>query len=374
MGILSALFGAKAKKKDESLPNKVSVNTQGKVTDNRKRIFRGVADVNGLYPSELIMLAVAEKYATDDTNYPGYLSSAFEVMNPSKVLHELHAKGYLETSSSKDVLPDYTISDLKSLAASLNVQVKGKKADIISQLSQIDDKQIDNLVKKRKWKLTDKGISAINSNRYISYFLEKYKSDPFEIGVDIWSVNRDIVNNPRQPFRDVIYRQMNEKVNEAALEIMKNPMGGSYATHYYCDCTRAMALFLEEEKSYENAADMYFEYIFRYINIQNGLQFLISYKLLKGNRQAQKDLVEKFGTKAQLYDFQRKELLRFIDNLDKSNEDIRNMMIICFRRSGDSGIMEPDEVADYLFLALSGNDDAASNICKKAAMRATKKI
>ena len=98
------------------------------------------------------------------------MTHTYEISNPLKMLKDLHNRGYLETGSAKDCLPGFKLTELKEIAEALNVPVKGKKADIIDQLSSVSEDALSAFVKERTWKLTEKGAEALRVNPYIQYF------------------------------------------------------------------------------------------------------------------------------------------------------------------------------------------------------------
>lgn len=373
VGVLSSLFGKKDKNEDTQVQRTVPKIKKDAITTPTFHL-KGKPATNGLYPSELVMLAVAERYRIAETQFPGYLTYTYEVVNPLKMLKDLQARGFLKIGSPIDILPNFKLSELKEIAVSLGIAAKGKKADIISQLSEIDEEKLGKYVKDRSWKLTENGKEALKANPYIQYFLDKHNFNIAEIGVDIWSVNEEFVKDPKRPYRDIIYRQLNNQMNKASIAFQKNPMSGTTNTHQYCECYRMMGLFVEEEKSYMNAADLYFQYLFKRINVSAGLQLLISYQLFKNDKKYQMDSIKRYYDDIQLYPFHRTEILRLIDELGITRNDIRNALITSFVRTGDSGIMSVEEAADFIILELSGDVDKSRDLSDKLAKKAIKKI
>ena len=93
MGLFSSLFG----KKDNDKV-KAAVNFEAKKEESTLKPtlhLKGKPDVNGLYPSELVMLSYAEKYKTNETNFPAYLTNTYEIANPVKMLKSLQSKGFI---------------------------------------------------------------------------------------------------------------------------------------------------------------------------------------------------------------------------------------------------------------------------------------
>ena len=367
MGLFSSIF---RKKDDDKV--KVSVTTEAKTPILH---LKGKPDADGLYPSELVMLSYAEKYKTTETNYPAYLTNTYEIVNPAKMLKSLQAKGYIEVGGAKDALDGFKLPELKEMAASLGIAVKGKKADIISQLHEADEESLSQFVKDRTWKLTESGKAALDANPYIQYFLEKHPYNVTEVGVDIWTVNKDFVKNPKRPYRDIVYRQLNDQMNKAFIAFQKDPASGSANTFQYCECYRQMGLFVEEEgKSYINAADLYFQYIYKRINIHAGLQLLRSYTLFKGDKKYQNETIKRYYDDIQLYPFHKTELLRLIDELGIEGDAVRDALITSFKRANDIGIMKEQEAADFVIFELNGEDNKSRNLADKLAKKAVKKI
>ena len=200
MGILSLLFGKKAD--IESKPMQQSGLKKEKQSTPTLHL-KGKPDANGLYPSELVMLAVAEKFTILETNYPKYLTYTYEIVNPLKTLKSLQEKGFLEVGSSKESLSNFKLAELKDVATSLGIATAGKKAEIIERLSVVDEEKLSAFVKARMWKLSQKGHGALKDNAYILYFLDKHSYNVTEVGVDIWTVNEEVVKNPQRPYRDI---------------------------------------------------------------------------------------------------------------------------------------------------------------------------
>ena len=136
-----------------------------------------------------------------------------------------------------------------------------------------------------------------------------------------------------------------------------------------------MGLFIEEEgKSYINASDLYFQYIYKRINIHEGMKLLTEYRLWKNDKTHQKELVEHFYENVRLFQYQRTELLRLIDKLDLNGGALRNALIASFARANDSGIMSPKETADFIIYELSGEMEKSMEIAYTLAKKAVKKI
>ena len=321
------------------------------------------------------MLSVAENFKTTSTEFAGYLTYTYEISNPAKMLKDLSSRGFLVVASPKYSLPKYKVAELKEFASTVGLTPKGKKADIVFSLNAVDDTVLDPLIKDRYWALTDAGRKALDDNPYIQYFLSGHKYSVSEVGVDIWTVNEEFVANPKRPYRDIIFHQISEKMNDASIDFQLHPGSGDASTYTYCWCLRIMGLFMEEEaRSYSGAADYYFQYLFSWINLHHGLNLLKAYRLFKNDREYQKDLIPRFYEDIKLYPGQREELLRFIDELNISSEEVRDALITSFKRAQFGGIMTPEETADFIILELSGDVDQSEKLAIKLAKKAVKQI
>ena len=374
MSLLSSLFGKKdTPKKEKAIVKALETTTEKSNTPSLH--LKGKPDAVGLYPAELVMLSLAEHYITTETNFPGYLINTYEIANPPKILKSLQAKGLIEVGSMIDSLDHFNLPELKEIAASLGIVVKGKKADLISRLSEAGEDSLSRFFKERTWKLTESGKEELKANPYIQYFLEKHSYNVNEVGVDIWSVNDEFVKNPKRPYRDIIYRQLNNQMNKASIAFQKDPMSGSTNTHQYCECYRMMGLFIEEEgKSFVNAADFYFQYLFKRINIHAGLQLLQTYNLFKNDRKYQAEAIKRYYNDIQLNPFHKTELLRLIDELNIDGEAVRESMIASFKRANDTGVMTEKEAADFIILELNGEGDKSRELAETLAKKAVKKL
>lgn len=373
MGFLSSLFGKNDNGKEKiTFPIETKKDIQ---LISPTLHLKGKADANGLYPSELIMLSYAEKYKTNETHFPAYLTYDYEITNPAKMLKNLQSKGLIEVGSAKDALDSFKLPELKEIAASLGISVKGNKADIVAQLSEADEANLSPHVKDRLWKLTESGQTALDANPYIQFFIGKHPYNVAEVGVDIWTVNKEFVKNPKRPYRDIIFRQLNDQMNKFFIAFQKAPNSGTYNAHHYCECHRIMGLFVEEEgKSYINAADLYFRYIFLRINILAGSQLLINYRLFKSDKRLQNETITRYYNDIELYPFHKSELLRLIDELEIEGDAVREALITSFKRAEVKGIMTEQEAADFVILELNGDVDSSRTLADKLAKKAVKKI
>ncbi len=337
--------------------------------------LKGKPDIYGLYPAELIMLSIAERYEVSETDFPRWLIHKFEIYNPVNILKNLQDRMFLEIGNVMDYLPRLKLAELKELAIALNVSDKGKKTEIIERLTSVPEDVLSNVIKKRMWRLTNKGIEAVKANPYIQYFLEKHSYDTTEVGVDIWMINNAVIEAPKMKYRDIIYRQLNLVANEMYIQISTNPESGTAMPHRYCECYRMMSLFIEEEgRSYVDVLNLYSWYLFKRINIYGGLSLFNRYRLCAKGMDFENTCIENYYNDVQLYPYQKGELFRILGKLNADSDNIRKMMIESFTRTRDVGIMSADEAVDFIILELSGDVDKSRELACKLAKNAIKKV
>lgn len=156
----------------DSTPLK-ALSPVGNTSIKSPALLRGVADAQGLYPSELVMFYVVERYKTDDNEFSGYLTKDYEIVNPPKMIKNLNSRGYICVGSPSDALTTLKLSKLKEIATSLGLSSSGKKAEIIERLSKVDEETLGDYIKSRSWKLTEIGRRELDANPYVVFFLGK---------------------------------------------------------------------------------------------------------------------------------------------------------------------------------------------------------
>lgn len=376
MGLLKSLF-SKAIELDKK-------NNQVKNNDGNDSIIlktaasfhkKGVPDSNGLFPADLIMLSLAPKIKTAEKHPSGYIFEKYEISNPGKILSQLHENGYIEEATSKNSLQFLTVAELKSLANEIGVSVKGKKATIVATLQNVDEEVLSPHVVERYWTRTESGEVALKANPYIDFFLDKHEYNLEYVNIDIWSVNKEFAKNPKCPYRDIIFRQLNKNMNGFQQNYLKDPKKGTYPLQQYCNCLECMGLFIEEEKSYINASDYYFQYLFKKINVYASADFLYSWQIIFNGRPYDKNLLyENFWQNSMIHPYEKTVILRLIDECGIEEDDVRNALITSFKRADDQSAMNEEETADFVILQLTGNEDDAHEMAISAAKRMTKRL
>lgn len=377
-------MGLFSRKKKSKLQGKIIV-VEDKKTENKpekqstevslpKLHAKGKKDAFGLYPADLVMLFVAEKYLVTENHYPAYLTYDYEIVNPQKTLKSLQKKGFLEIGSAIDSLSYFKVAELKDIAGALGISVKGKKADMIARISEADNGLLDTVVTNRTWKRTQKGEEAIQANPYVEYFLARHTYDVREVGINIWTVNEEYVQTPDKPYRDCIWGQLNGQLHRSFVSMQENGLRANNDIRTMCECYRMMALFLEEEgKSYKDALKRYLIYLYKWNNFYQGLQLLWSYDIF-GKDQKSEETFSYYYNQIKLMPFQTTDLLRLIDEAGIPDEEFRSVMLQIFAKSKDViSVMDEAGTADFIILELNGNCDQSCDMAIKYARRFVKK-
>lgn len=348
---------------------------------------KGRPDSEGLYPGDIAMLNVAENLIVGSERFPDSLS-AYGVTNPEKTLENLRSKGLIVVGDAKSALPSMKVRELKDVAKALGAKQSGKKADIIEAISNVDDGRLEGLVSARMWRLTELGSAAVARNAYVGFMMGDHSYDTSF--VDFWRMSEACLSHP-QRYRDVFYRQLDEKRNSLSMEIVsttaslaktrgisadaiREKNGLSYTAGTYCECLRMMALFIEEEgTSYINASDLYFQFIFERINVHAGLSMAVDARLIYGNgkinRKQLNAYLSDFFRDCQIGESAMKEVMRIKEEAGISDDEFRDALIRSFSRAEHSGFMTVDEAADFVILELSGENQGAEALCRRVGKR-----
>lgn len=367
------LFSKMVSKVADSIPAvKATKEKASSVMDPLPELHtKGKPDSEGLYPGEIVLLYLA------DSSLTGYEPSLvraedYGVSNPEKKLKELEKKGYIAVGDARSALPLMKMDELKGLADRLGVKRSGKKATLIAAISEADIEELNRIVEGRAWVLTEAGKAAIKRNAYVPFFLERH---PYDVSIaDFWKVSETCIAHPKTKYRDVVYRQMDREKNRASRAIIKDPINASYEGWRYCECLKAMALFIEEEgSSYINAADLYFQYVFETINVRAGLTFghraSFTQKNGKIGRREANEIIDGFCDDCSLVPFQEKDLLRLKEEAGIEDSAFRTALMTSFERAEHRGFMSEEDAASFIILELSGENDSARKVCEEAAKK-----
>lgn len=112
--------------------------------------------------------------------------------------------------------------------------------------------ELNRLFQKRIYHLTELGETVLNEEEYIMYIHRRMIE-----GMDIWSLNILVHTKPYMPYRDKIWRYLNQRI----LEHISVGQFGNYR-----NCRLAMSKFLQEEKRYKNSLAMLAEVVLYDLN------------------------------------------------------------------------------------------------------------
>ena len=93
-----------------------------------------------------------------------------------------------------------------------------------------------------------------------------------------------------------------------------------------------------------------------------------------GSKKFRETFINRYYEEIQLYPYQKTELLRLLDELNISGDDVRKSLSASFERAQDTGIMSVKEAADFIILELSGDVDQSRELAYKLAKKAFKNI
>lgn len=176
---------------------------------------------NGLYVPEILLLQYCSygTYPHPRNGYPGFWWFEYGIKNVGAYLDSLSTRGYLEYRSAEETLPTMTIPELKGLALSYGLTVKGKKAEIISAIvSGISHEELEAAITDRKYCLTQKGQKELTDNAYVPLMHsapDKTKEgNQFGEEFNVWSINRILGENGWKD-ADAIIQSTRDRIAEA---------------------------------------------------------------------------------------------------------------------------------------------------------------
>lgn len=205
----------------EPTPQELRAQRYDKVREIRVLQEKSFPSENGLRPHEILMLSYADKYATDQTEFPQFWYYQYAVSNPSGVLKSLQQKGFIRAATASESLSSLTILQLKSILSENGLKASGKKADLLAAVQTgVDSAILESAVKKRKYVLTALGQSELTDNAYIPY-LHSHKS----LNISIWDINKKVANYPNKLWRDIIWGELQHQAHEAMRYISSGNWG-----------------------------------------------------------------------------------------------------------------------------------------------------
>ena len=181
MGIFS-FFKPKQKTVDNKTGCIVSISVHEPTQEDiRKQQYDHVHEVkelqknsfpsqNGLLPHEILMLSYAHKYFVGQTDFQQFWYYKYAVDNPGRLLESLKERGFIREATAKESLSILTVPELKAIIADENLKATGKKAELISFISEnISENVLEKKVVSRNHVLTDLGNAELQENQYVLY-------------------------------------------------------------------------------------------------------------------------------------------------------------------------------------------------------------
>lgn len=354
MGFLNKLFGGKEKNNTIELK---SVGTVQKFS-NEKRMPEDVQN--------LILLALAESFAVDESNYPYYFRDRYGIGFPKEKFLSLQKQGLLRVSTAAEALSNLKGTELKEIAAQNGLKTSGKKEELCAKIvAGVSEEKLESMVKSRYWKLTDAGKSMLDSRPYISFYLEKHPYSLDEVGVDITSFCNLFKKNPNGRIRDVLWGEF----NRLSLELYSKGVTKRNFSEY-CSLLRTMALFLEEEGRHKDALTMYYRYLYFNSNVDAGISALQYYSYTR----KVDDAADTLYMKAEIYPFMAGELTGISNGCGFDSVAVKASMIECFKNEKDTSVFTPEVLADFVMMGLNGDQAGQKAICLKVMKEAVKKL
>ena len=340
MGLFKFLFGHNSEpSSSEKKVDPVSETKRGYISDG------------GLYPDELAMLALAEKFEIEETAYPDYLRSKYFIGFPSSTLNSLYSRGFLRISTPAESLPTLKLADLKKIASAHGLKVSGTKDDLCNRISSIDESEYAGEIRNKYWKLTEKGRDELAASPYITYMTANHAYCLENFDINIVNVNLTVHNLPKYNIRDVIW----SKLNEAKLIVYKKAYNERNFQHY-ADLLSTIASFLEEESRYKNALNSYLDYIFYRENFVAGANGIIlaSFK---------SDHSSDFYFYAKLMPYELEMLSELTEKIGLDENALIDAMKNNFSSQTDSGAFSNKQLIEFVLAEMSGRKSDAQAIC-----------
>lgn len=195
-----------------------------------------IVSASTLPDSDIILLEYCTygSYPNPKNGYPLMWERKFGISDVNQALQSLESRGYIEFCSAADMLPKFTIAQLKDIAAKNGITVKGKKADILSAVSKIPVDALEQTVEERKYRVTEKGRKVLDDNEPVVF---AYKNPWTGVSVDELKVlsakEKDV------SARDLVWAEFNRRCYYL-------PLSGAWQE--YRQVRYAMYQFLKQER------------------------------------------------------------------------------------------------------------------------------
>ena len=248
--------------------------------------------------------------------------------------------------------------------------MSGKKDEICERITEnLNNNEIDRYITDRYWKLTEEGKKKLDEKPYISFYLEKHEYSLANIGINIFSLSKEMENAVTGNIRDILWG----KFNQLSLKFYNNGMvKGEFKD--YCELHRIMALFLKEEKRYKEALFQYSKYIYYRANFEASLSALNHYNNMASIGFKTDDCADVLYNRAVIYPFMADELISISNECDLDSVHLREFLLDAFSKEHDTGVFTATELTELTMSGLNGNNEAQREICVNVMNSAIKEL
>jgi hypothetical protein len=228
----------------------------------KQRIAHLRPDGFGLFPHEILLLDYAPKFITSGQKFQGFWEYSYGVTNVRSNVKSLVARGFLATGSVSDTVRQQTAAALKPVLAANGLSVAGAKGVLVSRiLADVPAADLELAFPARYYTLTDTGSAALEASPFIPY-IHKH---PTTEQLDIFTMSQMVASDPALPWRDHLWRFLNERGVQRASE-------GNWGL--YRNVRHSMAEFVAEEERWLDAIALNAEICFWDTSgMSNGFRF-----------------------------------------------------------------------------------------------------
>ena len=169
----------------------------------------------GLYPHEILALALYPKFKLNDEHYPKYWWASYGVKDVNKLLNSLLSRGFYkrpEFLTIEETLQSYKVVDLQEIIKKHKLKSARKKADLIKTLlDNLSKEDIEKIISEHSYDyfvISDLGEKAIQDDEYVLY-THRSRYNEF----DVYSLNMHMKGDT-QNFRKHIWQIFSEKIKQ----------------------------------------------------------------------------------------------------------------------------------------------------------------
>jgi len=206
----------------------------------------------GLYPHEILALYYATSWYTDENDpdmFQGFWWHRYGVKNVPTIFKSLFERGFLQVENLQCAIEKETVTTLKTILTNYNLKTSGKKTELVQRLMEnISEEELNTRFPRRKYQRTTLGQEELDAEEYVTFIHNQSIED-----LNIWTLNYLVYSEPRIPYRDIIWKYLNERSVRYAME-------GQYGL--YRNCRYTMAGFTLREGKTKSALGMLVEVIF----------------------------------------------------------------------------------------------------------------